>query len=401
MFWSLLAVAAADTCPSAAVLSERLAGSGCPTLALQAAESEARAGGALGCFEESLAALQLGRAATVERSPPLPPGSDKLLRDAYRMSNAQESENFVLRWGNSKSMSSSRADTILDSFEEAWSRVLVDMDYNLPQGSETYKFNLYIGDSGGPDAYGSAYYSSDSQGNPIIVITQGTYDDADFGAVVGAHEFYHALQGASGSRYEYSESSLGAWYWEATANWVVTEIYPENRALTVSGFLIGYAFFPHLPISYFNYADGSDGILEYHQYGAFIFPYYLTREVADASLIRASWLESDESDPLAALSVGLAEGWGLDLDEAFFDFAAWNATYSRYDDGDVFSAVVEQYEQYYSSKSERIVATVVEDSDGWQQAPTQSLPRSYGTNFLLILPGEGDVTISFEGEASG
>lgn len=403
MFWPVLvATAAADACPTPAALDARLLASTCPSLTLMEAEAHAVAEGATACFDETLAALQLGRRTDTlpAAGPPPPPGTAKDLRDAYNLPNYAESENFVLRWGSSKSLSSSKADQILDTFEVAWSEILVGMDYVAPFSTDQYKFNLYIGGSGGPSEYGSAYYTSDRQGYPMVVISQGTYDDVGFGATVGAHEFFHALQGDSGARYTYSEGSPGAWYWEATANWVETEIYPENKAENVAFFLIGYIFYPHLPISHFDYPD-SGALIEYHQYGAFIFPYYLTREVADASLIRYSWLESSEEDPLVALDTELAQRWETSIAETFFDFAARNATFTRYDDGEVFSELLDQYEQFYGSYSEKIVDEVYGQTGTWREAPSDTAPRSFGTNFVRIDPTGRDLVISFEGAAEG
>lgn len=398
MLWSLwLPTLFADVCPSADAIAAQLQHSECPTLALLSLQNDAETASEQACVAQSLQALGFAAVKVPEQLETPPPGG-KMLRDAYGLPNMQESENFVLRWGNQKSMSSSRADDILETFESAWSRILVDMDYVAPQGSDTYKFNVYIGSSGngGPQGYGAAYYTGDPQGYPMIVVTQGTYKDLDYGRVVGAHEFFHALQGASGSRYEYSNSSPGAWYWEATANWVETEIYPEERAYHVSRFLIGFAFFPHLPVGFFDYPDGTGGFQEYHQYGAFIFPYYITREIADADLIRNTWLQSDSRDPLDAIDAELQRDWQTDVNEVFFDFAGWNTTWSRYDDGEVFAEFVAYYEAYYPQESERIVAEEGPDSDGWQDAPRSTLPHTFGTNYVTIEPDEHDLLIEVE-----
>lgn len=391
MLWLLLPTASAERCAEIADLLERLAHEACPTTTLLTLSD-------LQCDDPRLA--EFTRARTPQASPP-PPALGKGLRDSYGMAFAMESENFVLRWGSSGSWPESRAEAVLDSFEAAWSMILEDMDYVFPSGSDEYKFNLYIGDTGGPGAYGSAYYTRDSNSWPMIVITPGTFEDASWGSTVGAHEFYHALQDASGAPYQYGNNSLGAWYWEATANWIETEIYPENQAQSLVGFLMGYALLPQLPIHFFDYPDGDGGLGEYHQYGAFIFPYFLSREIADAELIRSSWLEASSSDPLAVLDAGLQADWQTDIDTAFFEFAASNVTWERYDDGDVFAYYVEAYGDHFGSKSARVVAEEGADSDGWQDAPSSTLPQRYGTNNLVITPEGEDVEVWFRGEATG
>jgi hypothetical protein len=404
MLWYMfLAAADADTCMTPSALSAHLADSECPTLALLSLQTRARNNSTLPCLDESLGALGLGRISTAEQPPPPPPpGSTKALRDAFNMPLRQESENFVLRWGSQKSMSTSDASKILDSFEITWESVMVEMAYIPPQGSDTYKFNIYIGDSGnnGPGSYGAAYYSGDPEGYPMIVVSQGTYDDDGFGRVVGAHEFYHALQGASGANYQYTDDSPGAWYWEATANWITTEIYPQDQSYYIASFLYGFHMYPQLPVNYFNYPDGDAGLREYYQYGAFIFPYYLSREVGDADLIRSSWLKSDLDDPLKALDDVLAARWGTTIEEAFFDFSAWNATYNNYDDAETFQAFMDPFEEH-GADGGHIIDEVNIQSSGWQDAPAKTAPHTYGTNYLYIDPGNKGMLIEFEGVESG
>ena len=391
MLWLLLPTAGADDCARIPRLLERLHQESCPTTALlQLSE--------LQCDDPRLAPF--ARQPVAQMAPP-PPVEGKGLRDGYSMPNSQESENFVVRWGASGNWPSSRADDVLDALEAAWSLILEDMDYVAPSGTDSYKFNVYIGDTGGPGAYGSAYYTRDGNNWPMIVVTPGTFSDPAWGTTVGAHEFFHALQDAANAPYLYTETSLGAWYWEATANWVETAIYPENRAQTVTGFLMGYAFLPHLPIHYFDYADGSGGLGEYHQYGAFIFPYFLTREIADDELIRSSWLEATSPDPLIELNELLQADWATDIDAAFFDFAASNVTWETYDDGDVFSAYIDAYQAHYGNHSDRIAAESGPDSGGWKDAPSSTLPQRYGTNHLVITPEGGDLLVSFTGDLTG
>lgn len=401
MLWStLLAAAAADTCMSSSAISAYLTNSDCPTLALLELQTTAEHRRSLRCLDDSLRELGLGR--VTADVPPPPPGSGKALRDAYNMPYQRESENFVLRWGNQKNMSTSTADQILDTFEVTWDRVMVDMAYTPPQGSDTYKFNIYIGSSGsgGPGGYGSAYYSGDPDGYPMVVVTQGTYDDPGFGRVVGAHEFYHALQGASGANYQYADDSPGAWYWEATANWITTEIYPQDQSYYIAYFLYAFHMYPQLPVNYFNYPDGDAGLREYYQYGAFIFPYYLSREVADADLIRSTWLESDREDPLLALDDALSKQWGTSVDEAFFGFAAWNANYNHYDDADIFQAFLDPFEEH-GPDGGHIIEAVNVQSGGWKGAPSRTAPHTYGTNYLYIDPGNRAMRIEFEGDNNG
>ena len=148
---------------------------------------------------------------------------------------------------------------------------------------------------------------------PMIVIAKQTVTDQDYMDFTIAHEFFHALQGRT-NRYDYDEYGPGAWYWEATANWVESEVYPGSSGN--AGFLIGYTFFPHYPVNFFDYPDQGT-LQEYHQYGAFIFPQHLTDIEADSTLIRSSWQDtSNENDPMEVLDSYLSS-FGTTIEEAW------------------------------------------------------------------------------------
>ena len=80
-----------------------------------------------------------------------------------------------------------------------------------PVGSEQYKLNVYVGDSGGPPSYGAlGYFNLDDEGRPMLVFHPFILDDPEPAAAVTAHELLHVLQ--------YSANpELEDWFWEATA----------------------------------------------------------------------------------------------------------------------------------------------------------------------------------------
>ncbi len=289
------------------------------------------------------------------------------------------SDNFIVRWGSG--VSQSQAQTILDSFEFAWSIEVGQMDYEPPTSTETYLFNVYIGDSGGssPDGYGAAgYFTGDNQGYPMIVIAKQTLEDEYYMHSTIAHEFFHAVQGRTG-RYDYDAYGPGAWYWEATANWVEGEVYPDD----VSGmayFLVGYTYFPHYPVNFFDYPD--EGTLqEYHQYGAFIFPRHLTEVEADVEVIRSSWQDtSSDSDPLNVLNSYLPSG--LSIQQAWLNHIA-RMTVMDYQNGEAYEEYLAYYSGYPESQN-RYADTVTRDgSNGWQSAPNGTVPQRFGHNTII------------------
>lgn len=292
--------------------------------------------------------------------------------------NTLASDNFIVRWGSG--ISQNDAQTVLDSFEYAWNSEVNQMGYDAPSTTDTYLFNIYIGDSGGgaPQGYGAAgYFTGDNQGYPMIVIAKQTIQDEYYLHSTIAHEFFHALQGRTG-RYDYDSYGPGAWYWEATANWAEGEVYP-NDVSGMAYFLIGYTFFPHYPVNFFDYPDQGT-LQEYHQYGAFIFPQHLTDIEADRDLVRSSWQDtSNEPDPMNVLDSYLPS---ISIEQAWLNHIA-RMTVMDYDDGEAY----EEYLSYYSGYPEsqdRYAETVTQSgSNGWRSAPNGTLPQRFGHNTII------------------
>jgi hypothetical protein len=399
----LLSTAWATECP--AELTELLSqldadAHHCPTTVLGALGERAQALDATACLTQELTLRGLPTPGPALDLPPGPPAPNKATRDAYNTPNSLESDNFVLRWGN-RDFDEDDAASILEGFENAWSGVLEDMAYAAPDGTDSYKFNVYMGSTGNgaPQEYGAAYYTRDNAGHPMIVVSRNTPGGGQsYMASVAVHEFYHALQDAAESPYQYDSSSPGAWYWEATANWIETELYPGNW--NVAYFIVGYAFMPQLPIHYFNYPDTGSWD-EYHQYGAFIFPYYMTHGPTDALTIRRSWLEATSSDPLRTLDAVLQDRGHGSIDQAFFDFAAANATWDYPGAGaqDLFSDTVASYCAQYSSDCDYIAASHSGTFD-WTSVDNDLRPQRYGTNFIELRSTEGELELELDAEGS-
>jgi len=333
--------------------------------------------------------------------PPRPPSVDKGERDAHGVcANSASSDNFVLKWGDEESVSSTAVTEMLQAFEFTWSQQVTQMAHPAPFGTEEYKFNVYVGDTGScaPSVFGmGGYYTVDSEGWPFIVMSLGTMADTTYGQSVAAHEFYHAVQHATES---YGAGSYAQWYWEATATWAEREVYISDTVY--AQFLFGYAFMPYKQLNAYQY-PGTGAIEEYHQYGAFIFPRYLTEHVSDWTLIRDSWVEADwNDDPIEVLGDLLPDG---DLESVFGDFAAYNATWD-YQDGYLYEQVLEYSADHtgYGVYDDRIVDTVGSQGTGetWEETPTDTLPERYGYNTIrLKSPESRKLTVRFDGDAAG
>ena len=320
-------------------------------------------------------------------------------RDAWgEWPNSAFSENFVLKWGPD-SLSRQTTDTILDAFEASWERFVEDMGYEAPVGSEQFRFNVYVAETGqgSLSSYGAAgYFSYDSDGWPIIVLAKAALDVADSGAGTAVHEFFHAIQDAMDT-WDYVD--LGGWYYEATACWSVPEVLPGDK--TYLAFVFGYGLLPNYAVNFFDYFD-TGAFTEYHQYGAFLFPRYLTEHVADWRIIRDSWQRNNPSnDPLQAL-MDLLEEEGVDFDQTYLDFATHNALWD-YDDGAWYAEYVDYYASYFPEWDCRISDSLPSGGDSeWRSADPSCLPQRYGYNLIrLNAPKWGHAVVEFEGESTG
>jgi hypothetical protein len=349
----------------------------------------------------TLGRLQHTLQAAPVRLPLPPPGTEKAEREAGgTCANSEASDNFVLKWGNEESVSAYAVTEMLSAFEFTWSELVTQMGHPPPLTSATYKFNIYVGDTGScaPSAYGNGgYFTVDAEGYPFIVMSLGTMADTTYGKSVAAHEFYHAVQHATEA---YGAGTYAQWYWEATATWAEREVYISDTVY--AQFLFGYAFMPYRQLNAYQY-PGTGAIEEFHQYGAFIFPRYLSEHVEDWTLIRDSWVLADwNDDPIRVLEDLLPGG---DIEAIFGDFAAQNATWD-YLDGSLYEQVLDQTadQSAYGIYDSRIVDTVGSQGTGdeWVEGPSLTLPERFGYNIIrLKSPESRELTVRFEGDESG
>ena len=332
---------------------------------------------------------------------PAPPNTgEKLERDSgYDLPNQERSENFVVKWGDSWDRPSEVA-ALLETLEIAWSSIVGEMGYPHPVGADEYLVNIYIAESGegSPSSFGAAGYQTyDSEGWVMIVMNPSVLSGNSGDLSTAVHEFFHAVQGAMGT-FEYW--GKGAWFFEATACWIEPEVLEED--LSYFQFLFGYALIPNYPLYFFDYPD--QGVLpEFHQYGAFIFPRYLSEWYGDATLIKEMWERPTlDNDPLTTLET-LIEEDGVDIRELFDDFAAHNAFWD-YSDGDHYELWVEYYARNMREwDCSEVVSHEWKGSAGvMEEADEECLPEDYGYNVLSLEDPAGEgVMISFEGASAG
>ena len=351
------------------------------------------------CHTMALLPTALLAPVLLEDQRPPPPPDGKALRDVYSVPNQLESENFVLRWG--AGVDAGHAAAALEAFERSWTVEITEMGHPVPPGADTHKFNVYVGSTGGgtPDIPDSTagYFYTDSAGWPMIVLHPNVVRALDTNVTTIPHELYHAVQYAAGT---YSYEGEGAWFWEATASWIETEVYPDQPEYAV--FIGGYALLPHLQLDFFDYPD--EGIIEeYHQYGAFVFPRYVAEFIGDWRIIRDAWVDPQVSGnkPLDAVAAEV-EATGVPFEQAFMDFAARNVTWD-YAHGDWYAYYVDYWVENFPQYDHRFAARFEGGgSDGEWSPDVEFAPRRYGVNTISLMePEDGDLYIDFDGDESG
>ena len=355
----------------------------CGTAELLHLRDHARTNGLEDCLPDLYAAK--GLAAPIERAPADPPSTllpDKITRDADQqpLPNVVETTNFAVKWNEERGFDIDDVTALADAFEHAWNVEIDGMGYTQPTGTQTYRFNVYIGDTGpgSPSSQGAAgYFWFDGEGEPMIVIAASIVSGRDDAAHTAAHEFFHALQDRAGT---YDYEGQGAWYWEATAMWIEGEAFPDDAGWSV--FTPFYLYLPELPVNFFEYPEGD--IEGYHQYGAALFVRHLTEiTTGDPMLIRRSWEEAaPHSDPMVNLNNLLVDGYGTTIHDAFVDHVGRSTTLD-YAQHDGIEANLDYYGGWGSEYSHRPTGRIY-FANGEANQPETNLPRTYGANFWEV-----------------
>ena len=322
-------------------------------------------------------------------------GPEKGLRDIYGVPNLLESENFVVRWGSGERFTDDELDNLLESLELGWRGQMVEMGHPPPYGADAFRFNVYIGNTGdgAPEIAGAAgYFTPDEEGWPMIVMDPSVVRDKLTTEGTAVHELYHAVQSATG-RYGYE--GVSAWYWEATAEWAAMQVVPDNP---LSGaFAFGYLMLPELPVNFFDYPDTGE-LQEYHQYGAFMFPYDLT-EQHGWELVRDSWTDPGTNpDPLEVMRAWLGAR-DADLDELWLDHIAKNAVFD-YPFGPIAAETIENAGPMWPEAQPISVELEWAGDEG--RTSEREAPGRYGAlAFRLRQSDPGTLRVKIDGDATG
>lgn len=344
-----------------------------------------------GTSPRHLAAMPRARAALKADGP-------RQLRDGYgTFESPILSERFALKWGPDATVDPAVGERILQGLERAYAVEVEMQGHPAPAGIDAYYLNVYVGNSGGgaPEIpFEGAYVTIDPEGHPIMTLHPKLLGlSPHYADAVTAHELFHTVQLAT----EKYATDNGYWFWEATAEWAATEVYPDHPEDLVGA----YALLPHVSLTYVDYPD-ENTLIEGHHYGAAIFPRYVTEKAADWTAIRDAWTApADPLDPMRSLDAILrARGGGVD--EAYARFAATNATWD-YERGRAYEQMAGTFASYYPDEDARVAADLGSDgAQGWVEAKAATRPWRYGYNIVRAkAPSAGAWRIGFEGDAAG
>jgi hypothetical protein len=330
------------------------------------------------CGTPGLISEFLGR----DRPPSVPPSPDWVDHESHGdVPNVQYSTHFALKWGPDHPPTEADSARLLADFEYAYTVEVETWEMADPTGFGGSFFNVYIGDTGAdvPSVMGNAgYYTLDPDGFPMIVISNEIIGDPSYIRSVIAHEFFHAVQHAEDAFY-YEDT--GVWYWEATACWAQGQVVPESQAFF--GFLPWYALQPAAGMYQFSYDTYGGAPPDLHQYGAFIFPWYISETLHEPQAILASWhLGTPTSDPLFILETILTEAV---FARAIADHGARNLVWD-YALGEQFSAHVEAWSEHFPAQDLRHATLIESPEDGLYRVDSMFHPKAAGYALVQIPP---------------
>ncbi len=225
-------------------------------------------------------------------------------------------------------------DTTAKICEYCWVFEVDSLNYNepLPDSSSFRgisgvggddRVDLYITNCGARGRYGATYPDTGlGDKKSAFLEIDNNYTDPDFSMYSGceeealqvtiAHEFFHVIQ----CGYNYMEDD-DMWWMEATAVWMEEAVFDDVNDYYY--YLGNFFNFPDKELTLFDFT---------HEYGAVVFPLFLT-EKFDRDIIRRSWVLCGDGYPLISFytnsvldSVLRVEG--ASFTEAFTEFSLWN-----------------------------------------------------------------------------
>ena len=115
-----------------------------------------------------------------------------------------------------------------------------------------------------------------------------------------AHELMHSFQQA----FRWSGCNEWLWWADATAEWATDYVFPgDNDEHRAAGAVIGYPT---------RSLEEDDGFTDQHRYGAYLWPFFVSRELGDDDFVRRTWEAAETNgDSLAVIDSELATPGGF------------------------------------------------------------------------------------------
>ena len=324
---------------------------------------------------------------------PPTPFPEKQVRNAYPGNpQSHETDNFVVWWGPSGNIQDGDIVALGVELEHIWDVQIDQMSLTPPETADSWKFNVYIGDTGEgvPSAEGNAgFFWYDSENYPMMVLSSDIISWTDSAKLTAAHEFFHAVQAAIDT-YRFNDAAL--WWTEATANWILEEVFPQDGGY--SNTLYSVALRPEIALNHWgDYA--TEGVEADHHYGASIFATYLSENHGGWQTVIRSFTEAPiNGDPLNVFETLLQEQ-GTTLADAHLQYALRNTTWDY-----VFEQDYEYSVADYTGggESHRVSGIIADTSSEWH-GPGDWPPHTYGANNWQLQTMPEVFTITFEGDS--
>lgn len=304
------------------------------------------------------------------------------------------SDSFAVHWGAAFD-DSQRLSQIVSLLEMSLIEHIHQI--GMPTLDQSQYFNVYLGGTGPdmPDSLDVAgYYDVDSSGQPMIVLGPFVIESWSIAATTIPHELFHALQHRTGQYGDFEDR----WYWEATATWSEQVAIPSHPSH--ADFLHGYAFMPHLPLTYYSLFS-SGAVDELHPYGAFILFQYLTENSVDNQAVGQSWTQQSHETPVLWWEDHL-QTIGTDLATTVSEMSAHNVSWD-YAEQVIYQANVDYQAREHPELDQRVVGTLSLDDAGLElSVPSNRRPGGMGYNHWQIDKGDrSPMVLHFDGVTVG
>lgn len=318
----------------------------------------------------------------------------KLERESFGPNHQlRTSANFALRWRDA-AVTDAQAQIILDEAERNWTMFANTFQQPVPLGADQFKLNIYVSKSATDDPgidFDGGYANYDAEGYPFMVLSATLLTDTIGLRATTSHELYHDFQMAHPA----FEAESSWWYWEATAEWAAQETQPDEP--TMYWFVGAYALTEELALNHFGDPFGGDELGGVHQYGASVFPKYLTDTLGDRMIVPATWAGAGANDD--ALTALLAHARIADTAaDKFAEFAA-RAMFWDMPRGAVMQPMINSYAESYPDRS-RLDATVGPSGTDWTAVKAGRELHAFSYNTIeLARPANGELRIELDGNA--